>query len=107
MNCKVNVLEFARDDYRAIRKRVKLQFGAKVWAGVDADFKKMLNDIGQMPWSGSIPEEIKAIGLGDYRQRLVGQTRVIYQLKDGQVYVHLFVDTCRDFSSMLQQRLLG
>ena len=107
MNCKVNVLEFAKEDYRAIRKKVKSKFGAKVWEEVDAEFKNILSQIGQMPLSGLVPDEMRAIGLTDYRQRLVGQTRVIYQIKGEQVYVHLFIDTSRDFSSILHQRLLG
>ena len=107
MSCKVHVLEFSRDDYRAIRTKVKSRFGAKVWAEVDADFKSISSQIGQMPLSGLVPDEIRAIGLTECRQRLVGQTRVIYQIKGEQVYVHLFIDTSRNFSTMLHQRLLG
>lgn len=48
----------------------------------------------------------RALGLTDIRQRLVGQTRVIYQLDGTQVYVHMFVSTLRDFMAQLTGRLL-
>ncbi len=62
--------------------------------------------IADMPLAGSAPEEIVAIGLVHYRQRLVGQTRVIYQIKEAEIFVHMFVDTNRDFVALLYDRLM-
>jgi len=36
----------------------------------------------------------------------VRQTRVVYQIKDDGIYVHMFVDTNRDFQTMLYKRLM-
>ena len=107
MSYKVQVLAYAKDDYREIRGYVKRKFGDQVWTTVEADFKKMLRQIADMPLAGSIPEEIAAIGLVHYRQRLVGQTRVIYQIKDAEIFVHMFVDTNRDFPTVLYDRLMS
>ena len=106
MSHKVHVLAYAKDDYREIRGYVKRKFGEQVWMSVEADFKKMLKQIADMPLAGSVPEEIEAIGLVHYRQRLVGQTRVIYQIKEAEIFVHMFVDTNRDFPSILYDRLM-
>ncbi|PXX44950.1 type II toxin-antitoxin system RelE/ParE family toxin [Undibacterium pigrum] len=106
MSHKVKVLAYAKDDYREIRSYVKRKFGDKVWMTVEAEFKKMFQQIADMPVAGFVPEEIEALGLVHYRQRLVGQTRVIYQIKGEEIFVHMFVDTNRDFASVLYDRLM-
>ncbi|MBR7799151.1 type II toxin-antitoxin system RelE/ParE family toxin [Undibacterium fentianense] len=107
MSYKVQVLAYAKDDYREIRGYVKRKFGDQVWVAVESDFKKVLKQIAEMPLAGSVPEEIEAIGLVHYRQRLVGQTRIIYQIKEEEIFVHMFVDTNRDFPSVLYDRLMS
>ncbi|MBC3872023.1 type II toxin-antitoxin system RelE/ParE family toxin [Undibacterium flavidum] len=107
MSYKVQVLAYAKDDYREIRGYVKRKFGDQVWVAVEADFKKVLKQIAEMPLAGSVPEEIEAIGLVHYRQRLVGQTRIIYQIKEEEIFVHMFVDTNRDFPTVLYDRLMS
>lgn len=107
MSYQVQVLAYAKDDYREIRGYVKRKFGDQVWMIVEADFKKMLRQIAEMPFAGSVPEEIDAIGLIQYRQRLVGKTRVIYQIKEKEIFIHMFVDTNRDFSTLLYDRLMN
>ena len=107
MSHQVQVLAYAKDDYREIRGYVKRKFGEQVWMAMEADFKKMLKQIADMPLAGSVPEEIEMIGLVHYRQRLVGRTRVIYQIKEGEIFVHMFVDTNRDFSTVLYDRLMS
>lgn len=83
-----------------------MKFGENTWLETETHFKKMLNQIGAMPHAGAIPDEIAELGLTHYRQRLVGQIRIIYQITDQAVYIHLFVDSSRDFSTMLNQRLM-
>ena len=63
MSYKVQVLDYAKDDYREIRSYVKRKFGDKVWTNIEADFKTMLQQIADMPLAGFVPEEIEAIGL--------------------------------------------
>jgi plasmid stabilization system protein ParE len=102
----VNILDAAKYDYREIRKWVRIKFGENTWFETETHFKKMLNQIGAMPHAGEIPDEITELGLTHYRQRLMGQTRIIYQITEQAVYIHLFVDSSRDFSTMLNQRLM-
>jgi len=107
MSYKVQVLAYAKDDYREIRSYVKKKFGEQVWMTVEADLKKMIGQIADMPHAGSVPEEIAEIGLVHYRQRLVGQTRVIYQIKEAEIFVHMFVDANRNFPTLLYDRLMS
>lgn len=42
MSYKLQILAYAKDDYREIRSSVKRKFGEHVWMAVEADFKKCL-----------------------------------------------------------------
>ncbi|GAA4031730.1 type II toxin-antitoxin system RelE/ParE family toxin [Actimicrobium antarcticum] len=107
MSYKLQVLAYAKDDYREIRGYEKRTFGDQVWKAVEADFKTMFKQIADMPLAGFVPEEIEAIGLVHYRQRLVGKTTVIYQIKGEEIFVHMFVATNRDFATLLYGRLMS
>jgi toxin ParE1/3/4 len=102
----VHVLASAKEDFRRIKAWVKAKHGEAVWLAVNQQFKATLADIGQHPLAGVVTEEAQALGLEHIRQRLVGQTRVIYQFENNQVHVHMFVSTLRDFMSQLAGRLL-
>lgn len=106
MAFQVQVLASAKEDFREIKAYIKHKHGETAWLEVNRQFKATLADIGQHPQAGHLPEEARALGLTDIRQRLVGQTRVIYQLDGTQVYVHMFVSTLRDFMAQLTGRLL-
>jgi plasmid stabilization system protein ParE len=58
---QVQVLAYAKDDYREIRAYVKRKFGDQVWVTVEAEFKEMHKQIAEMPFARSVPEEIEAI----------------------------------------------
>lgn len=73
---------------------------------VNQEFKNTLRDIGEHPESGTPLEELRALGLAHFRQRLVRQTGVIYEFDDQTVVVHLFIHTRRHFRTHLQERVL-
>ncbi|MEI8186944.1 MAG: hypothetical protein WCG19_09630 [Chlorobiaceae bacterium] len=102
----VFVLESAKDDYREIKKYVIQKFGVKVWQDSDLKYKVMLNNIGEFPVAGLVPDEAVQLGLQGIRERVVGQTRVIYEVVSHRIYVHMFVSTRHDFMAMLADRLL-
>ena len=41
MTHKVRVLDYAKIDYREIRKWVRMEFGEHVWTEVEAEFNKL------------------------------------------------------------------
>ena len=65
-----------------------------------------MSNIGEFPFAGFVPEEVVSPGLQGIRERLVGQTRVIYEVWEHEVYVFMFVSSRRDFMTMLTDRLL-
>ena len=106
MALSVFILDGAKDDYREIRKYVKQKFGEKIWQDSDQQYKELLKNMAEYPSAGLVPDEAMQLGLQGIRERLVGQTRVIYEVAPHSLYVHMFVSTRRDFMTMLAERVL-
>ncbi|MEI7694353.1 MAG: hypothetical protein WCI64_01720 [Chlorobium sp.] len=82
------------------------KFVEKGWKESEQKFKEVLRDIGEFPFAGFVPDEVLSLGLQGIRERLVEQTRVIYEVGEQDVYVFMFVSTRRDFMTVLTDRLL-
>ena len=107
MSRTVHILDVAKPDFRDIQRYVKTRFGESVWNEVNQEFKQTIREIGEHPESGAYLAELQTLGLDHFRQRLVRQTRVIYEFDDQQVLIHMFLHTRRNFRNHLQQRVLG
>lgn len=59
------------------------------------------------PDRGSIPKELRALGINEYRQVPYKPYRVIYRLHNDRVLIYVIVDGRRDMQSLLSRRLLG
>ena len=106
MAYSVFILASAKDDYREIRKYVLQKFGVRVWQDLGLEYRELLKNIGEFPAAGLVPDEAIQLGLQGIRERLLGQTRVIYEVAHQRIYVYMFVSTRRDFMTMLTDRLL-
>lgn len=102
----VFILASAKDDYRGIRKYVVQKFGIKVWQDSDIQYKELLKNIGEFPFAGLVPDEAILLGVKGICERLLGQTRIIYEIAHQRIYMYMFVSTRRDFMTMLTDRLL-
>jgi len=56
--------------------------------------------------SGNIPDELLETGLTQYRQVLVGMNRIIYEVRDETLYIHIICDARRDLRALLLRRVL-
>jgi toxin ParE1/3/4 len=56
---------------------------------------------------GSVPFELRSLGIDRYRQVLFKPYRIIYHIRDRRVIVNLIVDGRRDMSVLLQRRLIA
>ena len=104
---KVTILDGAKPDFREIKSYVKHQFGETVWNEVNQEFKTAISNIGLNPEAGKAIEELIDLGEGNFRVRLVRQTRIVYEFNDQQVLVHMFVHTKRDFRTHLMKRMVN
>ncbi|WP_066725803.1 type II toxin-antitoxin system RelE/ParE family toxin [Sphingomonas pituitosa] len=58
------------------------------------------------PERGSVPGELDAIGVREFRQLVEPPYRLIYRLIVDHVFVLLIADGRRDFQALLERRLL-
>jgi toxin ParE1/3/4 len=64
-----------------------------------------LESLCRQPERGSVPHELRNLGIDRYRQVLFKPYRIIYHVRDRRVIVNLVVDGRRDMSVLLQRRL--
>ena len=61
----------------------------------------------RFPLRGSIPKELLALGIREYRQLLLKPYRLIYRVIGSKVFVVVIADGRRDVQALLERRLLG
>ncbi|MFZ4745909.1 MAG: type II toxin-antitoxin system RelE/ParE family toxin [Sphingomonas sp.] len=59
------------------------------------------------PLRGSVPNELDALGIREFRQILVEPYRLIYRVSGKTVFVMVIADGRRDMQALLERRLLG
>lgn len=102
---RIVFLERARTDYQEIKNAFKARHSAARFQQFKQAFKHLYVDMERYPMAGVVPDEASLLGL-KIRQRIVEQVRVIYQVEDETIYVHMFIPTQRDFLAHLTERLL-
>jgi plasmid stabilization system protein ParE len=103
---KIVILESAERDLQVLRGYLIRNFSAEIWRSSYSKLKHAIRTLVEFPLSGNIPDEIKNLGLGHYRQVVSGMNRIIYEVRQDTIYIHMIVDVRRDMSSLLAQRLL-
>lgn len=59
------------------------------------------------PTRGSLPKELRELGVQEFRQVFFKPYRLIYRIVDSRVVIYLIADGPRDMQTLLAQRLLG
>jgi toxin ParE1/3/4 len=59
------------------------------------------------PEGGSIPKELRSLGMAEYRRLFFKPYRLVYRVHTNQVVIHLTADGRRDMQSLLAQRMLA
>jgi toxin ParE1/3/4 len=76
-------------------------------AHVLEQIQSKLESLCRKPERGSVPLELRNLGIDRYRQVLFKPYRIIYHVRDRRVIVNLIVDGRRDMSVLLQRRLFA
>lgn len=103
---KVVVLESAQADLVELRSYIVKNFSVTTWQATYAKLKLAIRNLAKFPQLGGIPDELESLNLTQYRQILSGMNRIIYEVRQDAVYIHLIIDTRRDLKDVLMQRLL-
>lgn len=106
MGFRVVILESAEQDLQEIRTYIIKNFSTDAWRTSYAKIKETIRNFQNFPHTGSIPEELEKLNLTQYKQALSGLNRIIYEVRQDVVYIHIVVDTRRDMHSLLTRRLL-
>lgn len=103
---KYRILPTARIGIDELRSYVVRTFGWETWRQTSAQLQETITHIRQFPASGHTPAELEGFFEDGFRQALSGKNRIIYQVRDDTVFVHLVVDARRDLPSLLQRIVL-
>ncbi|CAM2176016.1 toxin ParE1/3/4 [Paraburkholderia sacchari] len=103
---KVVFLQSARTDLQQLRRYLITKFGAQTWREALARIERDTAQLESFPLQGAIPPELAELGVTNYRQLVSGMCRVIYEIDDQTIHIHLIVDTRRDLKDVLSKRLL-
>lgn len=106
MGFRVVILDSAEQDLKELRAYVLKNFSMETWRTTYAKIKEAIRNLQNFPQTGSIPEEIEKLNLTQYRQILSGMNRIIYEVRQDVIYVHIVVDARREMNALLTRRLL-
>lgn len=106
MKYEVVILKSAEQDLHDLRGYLLKQFGRDAWLESYEKIKAVIDNLKTFPFSGAIPDALEKINLAQYRQVFAGKNRIIYEVRQNIVYVHLVADCRRDMNTLLTRRLL-
>lgn len=107
MGFRVVILDSAEQDLKALRAYILKHFSVDTWKVSYAKIKEAIRNLQKfLQSSGSIPEEIERLNLTQYRQVIAGMNKVIYEVRQDVIYIHIVVDARRDMKSLLTRRVL-
>jgi plasmid stabilization system protein ParE len=103
---RVVILDSAEKDLKELRAYAVKNFSLEVWRNTFGEVKQTIRNLQRFPQTGLILDEIAKLNLTQYRQVLSGMNRIIYELRQDTIYVHVIADARRDMNSLLNRRLL-
>ena len=107
MKHRVYLTRHALHDLEEIDNHVTHSDSAKKADHVLNKIESLLETLSEPPDRGSRPKELLDLGIVDYRQVFFKPYRIIYTIKNNDVYVVTIADGRRDMETLLQRRLLA
>ncbi|OAI10350.1 addiction module toxin RelE [Methylomonas koyamae] len=107
MSVPVRLTELALADLLTINDYFLLEVSDKVAAKIIDMLEAAVNSFADLTERGTVPKELLALGIRQYRQLIVKPYRIIYQRMPDQVVIHAILDGRRDMQTLLTQRLIG
>jgi len=108
MTSKVVFLKSAEQDLKELRNYMVRNFGEETWQASLAKIKDKdcVTTLGEFLLGGSVPEELERLNLTQYRQVVSGMNRIIYEVRQEMIYIHIVCHTRKEMKSLLTKRLL-
>lgn len=106
MTHRVVLLASAEQDLKDLRAYLLKNFSSEMWGSTYTLIKHTIRQLQHFPEAGTIPDELEKLHLVQYRQVLAGRNRIIYEVRQEVIYVHMIVDVRRDMKALVARRLL-
>ena len=106
MSFQVVFLKSAELDLKDLRSYMVKNFGETTWQASYTKIKDAVNTIRTFPLGGDIPDELERLNLTQYRQIIAGMNRIIYEVRQENIYIHIVCDTRKDMKSILARRFV-
>jgi toxin ParE1/3/4 len=96
----------AKTDLQELRRYIINKFGNKMWLETRAKIQSTVAQIQEFPLKGSNPPELIDFQFNGYYQVISGMNRIIYQIANNTICIHIISDTRRDLKAILANRLI-
>lgn len=106
MSLSVVFLKSAEQDLKELRTYLTRNFGRDTWQASYGHIKESVRILQTFPLAGKLPDELENLNLTQYRQLLAGMNRIIYEVRQDTIYIHVVCDARRDMKTLLMKRLL-
>lgn len=106
MSYKIVFLTSAEKDLKGLRSYIVKNFSLAAWQDTYSELKSSIRNLKTFPFTGSIPEELERLNITQYRQIISGMNRVIYEVRQETIYIHIVADTRKDMKTLLIQRVM-
>jgi plasmid stabilization system protein ParE len=99
-------LQQAELDLKELKHYLETNFSPAVWQESYKKIKALVNKLKDFPQMGGIPPELETLHINQYRQVISGANKIIYEMRNQTIYIHLVCDMRRDMKALLTKRLL-
>lgn len=104
---EVELTQGAEDDLEAIYDYLTENRSVEDAASLLEAFLAKISTLERFPLRGSVPKELEALGMREFRQLLLHPYRLIYRVVGTKVFILLIADGRRDMQALLERRLLS
>ena len=103
---KAKLLDSGKAELKRMRRYVVDAFGMGVWEESYAQIQASITRIREFPECGHVVDELSGLTADRFREVHCGKNRIIYEIRDDTIYVHLIIDQRRDLTALLQKIIL-
>jgi len=106
MPYQVLFLEGSVKDIESIYQYIRKSGNKQAAKNMFQTIREACQSLSENPQRGSTPKEISQLGQFEYRQIIIKNYRIIYQVSKPNVYIYGIIHGNRNVETVLRQRLL-
>ena len=101
----VRMTRGAQSDLADIAAHLEREASPAIARGFLDDVLELVASLETFPARGSVPPELQAVGIQEFRQLIMRPYRIVYRVEGGTVFIMLVADGRRDMQALLERRL--